>query len=205
MKRNPSIPGPIQNHEQLWANTQGEDSTQTNSTSTDKNDSVENANSDLTELGSEEAEGFEEDEVPGAEDEDMEEEEDVEDAEEEEDVEEEAEVEEEDNEKEETVSNEYKEYMVIVVAQRRWADCRDDDHCVQTNYYIWLRVISTFVWTLREWTSPFTEGGTQWMDRSLRCGTASVTGLDHSLPWNFYNLFQFISHCQWSNFYCSLF
>jgi len=49
------------------------------------NDSVENTASDLTELDSEEAEGFEEDEVTGAEEqEDEEEEEDVEDEEEEE-------------------------------------------------------------------------------------------------------------------------
>jgi len=36
--------------------------------------------------------------------------------------------------------------------------------------------------TLRERTSPVTEGGTPLMDRSLRGGTSSVTGLEH---WHF--------------------
>jgi hypothetical protein len=34
--------------------------------------------------------------------------------------------------------------------------------------------------TLSEWTSPFPEGGTPWMDRSLRGGTASVNGLEQN-------------------------
>ena len=33
--------------------------------------------------------------------------------------------------------------------------------------------------TLSEWTSPVTEGGTPWLDRSLRGGTSSVTRLEH--------------------------
>ena len=33
--------------------------------------------------------------------------------------------------------------------------------------------------TFREWTSPVTDAGTPWMDRSLRGGTASVKGLEH--------------------------
>jgi hypothetical protein len=120
LKRNPSIPGPRQNHKRLRANTQGEDWAQINSTSTDKNDSVENTESDLTELDSDEAEGFEEDEVTGAEEEEEEEEE--ENVEEEDEVEEdedvEDDVEEEGNENEETVSNEDMEHSVIVVARR---------------------------------------------------------------------------------------
>ena len=72
----------------------------------------------MTELGSEEAEDFVEDEVTSVEqEEDKEDEEDVEDVEEEEDMEEEDKVEEEGNEKELTVSNEHMESNVIVVAR----------------------------------------------------------------------------------------
>jgi hypothetical protein len=49
--------------------------------------------------------------------------------------------------------------------------------------YKWVQIIdqvhSRRMDTLHEWTSPWMDGRTPWMDRSLGGGTASKTGLDH--------------------------
>ena len=100
LKRKTTPPGPSHNQKRLRANTQGEATAQTYSTSVDDvNKSVEeNDESDLTELDIEEGEGLDE----------------YKDVDEEED-----DVEEEGNEEEELVSSQYIEHSVIVVAPRR--------------------------------------------------------------------------------------
>jgi len=107
LKRNTTPLGPSHNQQRLRANTQGEATAQTYSTSVDDvNKSVEeNDERDLTELDIEEGEGLEE-----YKDVDKEE---VEEEEEEDDVEEEA------NEEEELVASQDMEHSVIVVAPRR--------------------------------------------------------------------------------------
>jgi hypothetical protein len=99
LERKTTPPGPSHNQQRLRANTQGEATAQTFSTSVDVNKSVEeNDKRDLTELDIEEGEGLEE-----YKDVDKEEEE-------EDDVEEEA------NQEEELVSSQDMEHSVIVVA-----------------------------------------------------------------------------------------
>jgi len=102
LKRKTTPPGPSHNQQRLRANTQGEATAQTYSTTVDDvNKSVEeNDESDLTELDIEEGEGLEEYK-------------DVDKEEEEDDIEEEA------NEEEELVSCQDMEHSVIVVAPRR--------------------------------------------------------------------------------------
>ena len=97
LKRKTTPPGPSHNQKRLRANTQGEATAQTYSTSVDDvNKSVEeNDESDLTELDIEEGEGLDE----------------YKDVDEEED-----DVEEEGNEEEELVSSQDMEHSVIVVA-----------------------------------------------------------------------------------------
>ena len=105
LKRNTTPPGPGHNQKRLRANTQGEATAQTYSTSVDDvNKSVEeNDECDLTELDTEEGEGLGE----------------YKDVDEEEEKEEEDDVEEEGNEEEELVSSQDIEHSVIVVAPRR--------------------------------------------------------------------------------------
>jgi len=104
LKRKTTPPGPSHNQKRLRANTQGEATAQTYSTSVDDvNKSVEeNDESDLTELDIEEGEGL--DEYKDVDEEEEEEEDDVE---------------EEGNEEEELVSSQDIEHSVIVVAPRR--------------------------------------------------------------------------------------
>jgi len=103
LKRKTTPPGPSHNQKRLRANTQGEATAQTYSTSVDDvNKSVEeNSESDLTELNIEEGEGLNEYK-------DVDEEEEEEEEEEEDDVE--------GNEEEELVSSQDIEHSVIVVA-----------------------------------------------------------------------------------------
>ena len=107
LKRKTTPPGPSHNQQRLRANTQGEATAQTYSTSVDDvNKSVEeNDESDLTELDIEEGEDLEEYKNVDEEEEEEEEEED--------------DVEEEGNEEEELVSSQDIEHSVIVVAPRR--------------------------------------------------------------------------------------
>jgi len=104
LKRKTTPPGPSHIQKRLRANTQGEATAQTYSTSVDDvNKSVEeNDESDLTELDIEEGEGL--DEYKDVDEEEEEEEGDVED---------------EGNEEEEVVSSQDIEHSVIVVAPRR--------------------------------------------------------------------------------------
>jgi hypothetical protein len=106
LKRKTTPPGPSHNKKRLRANTQGEATAQTYSTSVnDVNKSVEeNDESDLTELDTEEGEGLGEYKDVDEEEEEEEEEDDVE---------------EEGNEEEELVSSQDIEHSVIVVAPRR--------------------------------------------------------------------------------------
>ena len=104
LKLKTTPPGPRHNQQRLRANTKGEATAQTYSTSVDVNKSVvENDESDVTELDIEEGEGLEEYK-------DVDKEEEEEEEEEEDDVEEEANVE------EELVSSQDMEHSVIVVA-----------------------------------------------------------------------------------------
>jgi hypothetical protein len=102
LKRKTTPPGPSHNQQRLRANTQGEATAQTYSTSVDDvNKSVEeNDESDLTELDIEEGEGLEE----------------YKDVDKEEEEEEEDDVEEEANEEEELVSSQDMEHSVVAVA-----------------------------------------------------------------------------------------
>ena len=105
LERKTTPPGPSHNQKRLRANTQGEVTAQTYSTSVDDvNKCVEeNDESDLTELDTEEGDGLGE----------------YKDVDEEEEEEEEDYVEEEGNEEEELVSSQDIEHNVIVVAPRR--------------------------------------------------------------------------------------